>query len=288
MTNLFRIAAITDEFSQDLATALDSMAAIGMTGAELRMVNGKNVIDLTDEELDEARKMCADRGMEVISVASPLLKCTLPNSPDIDPRFQQDMFAAKYGYGDQGRLTNRAIDIAKRLGAPIIRVFSFWRTVEPDRCFSQIVAALSDLAAKAAKQNLIIGLENEHACNIATASESVRVLNAVKHPNLKLVWDPANCYLSGEDPYPAGYGGLPADRIAHVHIKDCFIEEGHKPFWGPVGTCGIDWRGQLDALARDGYQGWISLETHWPGPAGDKHQASVICGWNLKYLVMRG
>ena len=32
------IAAITDEFSSDLATALEPMAAIGMTGAELRVV----------------------------------------------------------------------------------------------------------------------------------------------------------------------------------------------------------------------------------------------------------
>jgi hypothetical protein len=31
------------------------MAEIGMTGAELRMVFGKNIIDLTDEELDRAK-----------------------------------------------------------------------------------------------------------------------------------------------------------------------------------------------------------------------------------------
>ena len=48
---------------------------------------------------------------------------------------------------------------------------------------------------------------------------------------------------------------------------------------------GVDWRGQIAALARDGYHGWISLETHWPGPGGDKHLASMICGRNLKNLV---
>ena len=31
-----------------------SMTEIGMTGAELRMVFGKNIVDLTDEELDRA------------------------------------------------------------------------------------------------------------------------------------------------------------------------------------------------------------------------------------------
>ena len=43
-----RLAAITDEFSNDLPTALDAMAAIGMTGVELRVIGGKNIIDLSD------------------------------------------------------------------------------------------------------------------------------------------------------------------------------------------------------------------------------------------------
>lgn len=57
--------------------------------------------------------------------------------------------------------------------------------------------------------------------------------------------------------------------------------EGHKPVWGPLGECDVDWRGQIAALERDGYAGYINLETHWPGPDGDKHQASMICGRNL-------
>jgi len=38
-------------------------------------------------------------------------------------------------------------------------------------------------------------------------------------------------------------------------------------------------------LARDGYRGWISLETHWRGPHDDKLEASVICARNLKTLA---
>ena len=46
----FPIAAITDEFSLDLDTALDAMAKIGMTGAELRLIGDRNMIDLSDAE----------------------------------------------------------------------------------------------------------------------------------------------------------------------------------------------------------------------------------------------
>src|SRR5438045_2815023 len=105
MPQIFRTAAITDEFSPDLPTAVRSMSDVGMTGAELRMIFGKNIIDLTDKELDKAIEIVGRRGLQIISIASPLLKCVLPNTPDIDSRFQQDIFASKHTYEDQPRLT---------------------------------------------------------------------------------------------------------------------------------------------------------------------------------------
>ena len=98
MAQLFPIAAITDEFSPDIEKSVRSMSEIGMTAAELRMVFGKNIIDLSDEEVDRAKHICAERGMKVISIASPVLKCTLPDSPPVDERFQQDMFAAAQAF----------------------------------------------------------------------------------------------------------------------------------------------------------------------------------------------
>src|SRR5260370_35939775 len=141
-----------------------SMAEIGMAGAELRMVFGKNIIDLTDQELDRAKQSCAAKGMEIMSIASPLLKCVLPGSPEVDSRFQQDMFAARHNFEDQPRLTARAFEIAHRLGARIVRVFSYWRSVEPEKCFDGVVAALRTLAVKAAKEELGRGVENEQRC----------------------------------------------------------------------------------------------------------------------------
>jgi sugar phosphate isomerase/epimerase len=280
-----RIAAITDEFSpSDLAVALDAMSAIGMTGAELRVVFGKNIMDLTDDEMARAKALLDARGFTVIAIASPILKCTLPAAPEVDTRFQQDMFNAKYTIDDQPALAQRAFGIAKFFGAKVIRVFSYWRTVAPEQCFDAIVAALRDLADQAAAQDLIIGIENEHACNIATAAEAAKLLDALPHPNLMLVWDPANALVSGEVPYPTGYSLLPKDRVVHVHAKDCHLD-GHKPVWGPVGTREVDWKGQVAGLWNDGYAGWLSLETHWAGPGGDKFAGSTICGWNLRGLA---
>jgi len=264
----FRIGAVTDEFSPDLGIALPAMREIGMIGAELRVIGGKNVMDLTNAELDAALEQIEKNGLRVVSIASPLLKCTLPNAPEVDSRFQKDIFASRHTFEDQGRLAERAFEIAKRTGAQVIRVFSYWRTVDPEAVFERVVHALQELADLAAQRDVIIGLENEHACNIATAQETARVLAAVDHPNLQVVWDPANAYVSGEKPYPSGYKLLETARIAHVHAKDCTLE-GHQPVWQPLGEGDIDWEGQLDALAEDGYNGFVHLETHWPGPNGN-------------------
>ena len=280
----FPIAAITDEFSPDLETAVDSMAAIGMKGAELRVVFGKNILDLNDAELDRAIGIVRGRGLQILSIASPLLKCVLPDAPEVDARFQKDMFASAHTFADQPRLAERAFEIARRTGAGIIRVFSYWRTVRPEECFPRIVEALGRLAEQAAAREVIIGIENEHACNLGTGSETAPLFEAVEHPNLKLVWDPANALVAGEAPFPDGYRRIPAARIAHVHAKDCTVRD-HTPTWCELGTGSVDWSGQMAALRADGYRGWLSLETHWGGPGGDKLMASTICGRKLKEMA---
>jgi L-ribulose-5-phosphate 3-epimerase len=279
------LAAVTDEFSPtDLDRALDAMAEAGMSGVELRMVWGKNVIHLDSSEIDRVMDAVERRGMTVLSIASPVFKCVLPDAPALDPCIQQDQFAASHTFEQQSELAERAFAIARRTGARVIRVFSYWRTVDPDACFARVASALANLADQASRHGLIIGLENEHACNIATGAESARLLAAVAHPALQIIWDPGNALAAGESPFPEGYRQVPVDRIVHVHVKDAYARPG-KPEWAELGAGDIDWPGQISALVVDGYRGAISLETHWKGPNGDKFEASQICAKALATLV---
>ena len=168
------------------------------------------------------------------------------------------------------------MDAAQALGARIIRVFSFWRTSEPRRCFPAIVDALRPLCDAAAARGLQIGLENEFACNAGTAEEAAAILEMLPHPALGLIWDPANMAVLGGMPFPDGYSHLPVERLLHVHVKDCTVDN-FVPTWQRVGT-NINWSGQIAALIRDGYTGSFSLETHWRGEHGDRLEASRICG----------
>ncbi len=282
----FPVAVITDEFTQDFERICRTAVEMGIPALELRTIWNKNIVDMNDEEIRQVEHLAKEFGLKVVSIASPVFKCTLPDGGDIDHRFEQDAFHSAHTYGDQPGILARSLELANIFKAPIVRVFSFWRTVEPAKITSRIIEALQGAVEKAATAGVKIGLENEHACNIATASESAQVLDAIHHPNFGLVWDPANCYIAGEVPYPDGYGRLAADRILHVHAKDGVLPPGSDRMnWGDVGAGEVDWTGQLSAMVRDGYAGMVSLETHWGGPGGDKFKGSTICARSLQRLV---
>jgi len=283
------IGAITDEFHPDCQEAMIGMASIGMDFAELRMINDKNILELTDTEVGEVINIARSEGLGIISIAAPIFKCVLPGVSEVDNRWTQDVFGLPYKIGDQVRLKRRALEIAKRTGAQFIRVFSGVRTIDPMACFPYVKEMLEEFANEAEPLGLTIALETEHTCNVATASEAAILLSSLPSQNVGLVWDPANALVAGEEPYPFGYEKLKKNRIVHVHAKDC-IPQGTKANWCSLGLGDVNWTGQMRALKRDNYQGAISLETHWPGPDlggkdENKWSASLICGNMLRVLA---
>jgi sugar phosphate isomerase/epimerase len=242
----FHLGAATDVFAAGVAEAAPAMRELGLRCAELRTLNGRSVLEADDEELARALDALGENNLETVAIATPLLKCPIEEWPS------------------QTHFAERAFEIAATAGARVVRVFSGLRGDHPEKTFERLVDLLQDLSDKAARHGLIVGLENDRACNIATAQETAGVLAAIDHSNLQIVWDPASAYISGEKPFPAGYQMLDATRIALVHAKDCTLE-GHKPVWAPLGEGDIDWQGQIDALAEDQYKGAIDLETYWPG-----------------------
>ena len=106
-----------------------------------------------------------------------------------------------------------------------------------------------------------------------------------------LNWDPGNAAARGEKPYPDGWAKLPKERIGHVHCKDV-VPAGKdkagqdKTEWAAMGAGIIDWVGQFRALKAAGYQGALSLETHWRG-AGSAEASTRKSMAGLKELLQR-
>jgi sugar phosphate isomerase/epimerase len=273
----FKISVINDEISQDFGHACSvASRQFGMGYIELRSMWDKNVLKLSSNEIAEAQRILKDNNLQVTDIASPLFKVDWPGAPKSRFSPRHDQFNADFTFDQQEEVLERSIELAKIFRTDQVRCFDFWRLDQPKPYREGINARLQNAAEKAGRSEITLVLENEPACNTATAAEAAHVLSAVKSKHLMLNWDPGNASAHGEQAYPDGYNLLPKDRIGHCHCKDV-IRKADGFDWAPMGHGVIDWVGQFRALKRDGYHGGISLETHWRG-AGTP-EASTRQSW---------
>jgi sugar phosphate isomerase/epimerase len=278
MNSPFRIAVINDELSQDFGRACEiASREFGMEWIELRGMWSKNILKLDATEIAEARRILEKYKLRVTDVASPLFKVDWPGAPKSKFSPKGAQFNADFTYEQQPEVLERSMALAKAFRTERVRCFDFWRLDDQAPHRAAINAKLTKAAAAASKHGIILILENEYACNTATAAEAAQVLAAVKSPSFMLNWDPANAAARGETPYPAGYNLLPKNRIGHCHCKDITeiapAGDSKEPGWAAMAGGVIDWAGQFAALKRDGYHHAVSLETHWRG-AGTPEESS--------------
>ena len=279
-----KVAVITDEIDADLGRALDVMAEYGVRGAELRQIWDKNISEAPEEYWQRAKRELDARGMTVVGIASPFYKCDLPGAEPDGPAGPLHSASAR-GLGDQIALLERCIEAAQFFDTKLIRTFSFWKhgPLTPLQ-EEMIVDAYAEPAAIAERARVILGIENEHACCLATGAQTARVLEEIASPSVRAIWDPGNAFMAGEVPFPTGYDAI-KDFIAHVHVKDAYLPNGALvPEWAVVGEGAIDFAGQFAALKQSGYDGWLSLETHYSGHP-TKEASSRACLEGLLRLL---
>jgi sugar phosphate isomerase/epimerase len=98
----------------------------------------------------------------------------------------------------------------------------------------------------------------------ASAQRVADFLALMNHPHLRAIWDPGNEQgnLEGGGAFPRGYETL-NPWIVHVQLKDVKRLPNGARASVRLGMGDIDYLGQLKALKRDGYRGYLSMETHW-------------------------
>jgi sugar phosphate isomerase/epimerase len=281
----FTLGVVTDEIDQDLANALRVARELGIHHVELNSVWGKNVIDLSPAEVDRARRLVGDAGVRVVAVDPPAFKAFVvdtmaPGSVEADEEFQRHL-----------RMVVRGAERAHQFGAGIVRVFSFRRQgipglgnpsprlptggPLPEDTLDRIAEGLRLACQVAEAEQVVLGLENVRSCWGNSGENTARILARVDTSRLRAIWDPGNAFVSGETAYPDGYEAI-RPFIAHVHVKDAALRDAATGLtsWEAIGAGEIDYAAQLHALARDGYRGVVSLETHWRPPGGTGEVAS--------------
>lgn len=171
---------------------------------------------------------------------------------------------------EQVEYVKNGIDVAFRLGAPILRVFggSPKKGVEFEQAFHWITDGFRECTKKAEDNGVIMAMEN-HGTLSGSARQVSQIILKVKSPNFKATADMANFLLVDENPVEALK--VLHEDIAHVHCKDmCFPESGENPVFTSlkgrgytgcnVGEGEVNAKSCLEYLKKVKYDGMISIE----------------------------
>ena len=272
-TDGFKLGIITDELTNQLDQALDFISSYDLHWCELREIWANNIMNSPQEDLDRAKKLLDRHKIQVSEIASPIFKWNLPQMP-AKANEKRDEFKASFVEADSDKLLEKGFRLARFFGTHKLRIFSYWRVEDPDKAYPYYRDRLAKAAQLAAKNDIVLTVENEYACNVGTGKELGRLLKDVNSPNLRGNWDPGNAVMLGEVPFPDGYNAV-RGLFPHMHVKDARKNpQTGKIQWAPVGGGVIDFKGQFQALHRDKYEGTMSLETHYRRPDGNKIEST--------------
>ena len=263
-----KISIVSDEISSDFATAVELGTGWGVRDFELRGVGENRVPHLSAHQKDQVRIILERCDARIVALSPGLFK--FPFMPAQRKRFPVNVIdKGMFERWQQARvqmdyhlheLLPATIDYARELGVSLILAFGFGRGgLPPGPAPEELLVYLHRAAEMAGKAGMTLALEVEAGFWADAGLRTANLVRAVEHPALGVTWDPGNAIEAGDIPYPNGYEAV-RGLVRHVHFKDAVrLPDGSHRY---AVTGDIDWTGQIAALRADGYDGFISVETH--------------------------
>ena len=214
----FILSAFADEYSPNFDEQLEGLRKNGVGFMEIRGVDGKNISDLTEDEMKAVREKLDKAGIGLSSIGSPIgkIKTSDPFEPHLD------------------KLRN-CIKAAKILGTKNIRIFSFYMPdgVTREEARPEVMKRLAAMLEIAKAEGITLCHENEKGI-YGDSPETCLDIQKEFGGEIKLIFDPANFIECGYEPYPHGFELL-GDRIYYMHIKDADAEQKIAPAGKGIG-----------------------------------------------------
>jgi sugar phosphate isomerase/epimerase len=270
-----QLCAISDSISDDLEQACSVIAAAGLPCVELQSVRKKPVGDLSAAELQSAKRIVTEAGLRVACLSHKNLFGAMP------------VLSTEVGDEAYERHTDtlhRVIDAARLLDANLVRIMCFRkesvlfgsngaeRAVVTPGAWDRFVELMKPPVRVAHEHGIQLVVENSTKGMVTSAWLARRLVDEVGSPALKVLWDPSNALYFDEPAFPDGYDELRGGYLGHLHVKDSIpdIRRARIDF-APLGhgRMGLHLQPIADALARDGYDGVVSLESLYRPPGGD-------------------
>ncbi|MEU4804119.1 sugar phosphate isomerase/epimerase family protein [Actinosynnema sp. NPDC023587] len=246
------LAGITDEAAHDLPGQLAVLAELGWSAIELRTVDTVPIAELDDHRFTGIAKTLADHGVHVVCLASRIGGWGRPVSTPLEHDLAElDTLARRCG----------------ELGTRYIRIMSYPNCGLPEaRWRDRVVARIAVLAEAAENAGVVLLHENCSGWAGTDAGRALELLDEVRSPALKLLFDTGNGVAHGYDGYALLEKVLP--HVVHVHVKDAVGDRFVAPGQGAarVADC-------VKLLRDNGYRGAWSLEPH---VALVPHRAGVL------------
>lgn len=237
------LSAFADEISPDLETQIEVLRSENIHFVDFRSAWNTNVLDLTDEQVMQAKELLNGKGIQVAAIGSPIGKVP------VDTPFEEYM-----------QRFERALAVAEMFGTRYIRIFSFYPSSDqPDTVAhrEKVLHFLHEMTERSSAAQVTLLHENEKGIYGDTIARNAELLQSVDHPNFRAAFDPANYLQCQQVPYPDAYEAV-RPWLGYVHVKDV----------APDGTLVVAgegaarWRELLQRLRDDGYSGYLALEPH--------------------------
>ena len=197
----FILSAFADEAASDIKGQILNMQKNGISGLEIRNANGKNITELSLDEVKEIKKQLSDAGLFTWSIGSPIGKIIL-----------DDDFSAHLD------VLKRTLEYADVLEAKRLRMFSFF--IKDDQniadCKDQVFENLAKFCEVSKDSGILLCHENEKGIYGDNADRCLEILK--QFPSIRQVFDPANFVQCSQDTVEA-WKKL-KDFVDYVHIKD--------------------------------------------------------------------
>lgn len=240
-----------DEISPDLDVQLATLKRLDLEGLDLRTAFGKNVLMLTDDEVDEVGAKVSSYGLRVQSVSSPVNKVKYSEA----------------GRGEELKKLERAADIAIRLGIQRIRIFS--PETDPNggsEAWPEVKAWMADQVALAKSKGVVLLHENDGHFFGAWPANSRLLLEEFSGPHFRAIFDFGNSVLIGCRTMRDWFPWL-LPYVDTLHIKDA-VADGHR--FAASGEGDGEMVEAFRFLFSEGWAGPLTLEPHAQiaGPQG--------------------
>jgi sugar phosphate isomerase/epimerase len=240
---MWTLSGFVDEISDDFALQCKVAAGLGLRYVEVRSAWGINILDLDASQLNTLQETLASNDLMVSSIGSPIGKIS------IDDEFPPHLERMRH-----------AVEVAKILEAPYLRLFSFFipEGTDPDSRRDEVLSRMDALAEAAADSDVILVHENEKEIYGDIPRRCLDIVTSVSSPKLQLAWDPANFVQVGVRPYTEGYAML-RPHVSYIQIKDALLADGSVVV---AGAGDGEVAETVRALRADGFDGFFSLEPH--------------------------